>query len=106
MRGLFVLAFLSALLASSAGTAQSAPSASAAVVNCHVWADFPNTLISSARNMTCRVAAAEMKRYRGQIFRRFRTPGRFVCTRVSGVPEGGQWRCVRGNQAFRFEFSD
>jgi hypothetical protein len=72
-----------------------------------VWADFPNTLISSAaRNMTCKAAAAEMKRYRGQIFRRFRTPGGFVCTRVSGVPEGGQWRCVRGGRAFRFEFKD
>ncbi|CAN5331108.1 hypothetical protein BH18ACT12_BH18ACT12_05210 [soil metagenome] len=106
MRRLFVLAFLAGLLAMSAGTAQTAPARSAAVVNCHVWADFPNTLISSARNITCRAAAAEMKRYRGQIFRRFRTPGRFVCSRVSGVPEGGQWRCVRGGQAFRFEFSD
>jgi hypothetical protein len=71
-----------------------------------VYADFPNTLISSARNMTCKAAVTEMKRYHGQIFRRFRTPARFVCTRVSGIPEGGQWRCLRGTQAFRFEFRD
>jgi hypothetical protein len=25
---------------------------------------------------------------------------------VSAIPEGGQWRCVRGTQAFRFEFRD
>ncbi len=90
-------------LALTAGGAQGAP---AVVRDCHVWADYPNTLISSARNMTCKAAVTEMKRYRGQIFRRFRTPGRFVCTRVSGVPEGGQWRCVRGTQAFRFDFGD
>ena len=106
MPRLFVFSLCAGLLVVGAGMAQSAPSTRTAIVNCHVWADFPNTLISSARNMTCRAAAAEMKRYRGQIFRRFRTPGRFICTRVSGVPEGGQWRCVRGGQAFRFEFSD
>jgi hypothetical protein len=86
--------------------AGAAHAASAAVVNCHVWPDYPNTMISSARNMTCKAASAEMKRYHGQIFRRFRTPGRFVCTRVSGVATGGQWRCVRSGQAFRFEFRD
>ena len=80
--------------------------ADAAVVNCHHWADYPNLRISSARNMTCSAAVREMRRYRGQIFRRFRTPGGFSCYRVSGVPEGGQWRCVRGTRAFRFEFSD
>jgi hypothetical protein len=106
MRQLFVVVSLVGMLTISVGAAQAAPSTSVNVVNCHVWADFPNTLISTARNMTCRAAATEMKRYRGQIFRRFRTPGRFVCTRVSGVPEGGQWRCVRGGQAFRFDFGD
>lgn len=100
-RRILVLAALG--LALTAGSARSAP---AGVIDCHAWADYPNTLISSARNMTCKAAVTEMKRYRGQIFRRFRTPGRFVCTRVSGVPEGGQWRCLRGTQAFRFEFRD
>ena len=100
-RRFLLLVVVAAALA--AGGARAAP---AAVVNCHVWPDYPNTMISSARNMTCKAASAEMKRYHGQIFRRFRTPGRFVCTRVSGVATGGQWRCVRGGQAFRFEFRD
>jgi hypothetical protein len=76
------------------------------VVDCNAWASYPNIKISSARNMTCRAAVVEMRRYRGQIFRRFRTPGRFTCTRVSGGQFGGQWRCVRATLAFRFEFGD
>ncbi len=98
-----VLVLLAFGLALTAGGAQGAP---AVVRDCHVYADFPNTLISSARNMTCKAAVTEMKRYQGQIFRQFRTPGRFLCTRVSGVPQGGQWRCVRGTQVFRFDFRD
>ena len=100
-RRILLLAALGLTLA--AGGAQGSPTV---VRDCHLWADYPNTLISSARNLTCKAAVTEMKRYRGQIFRRFRTPGQFVCTRVSGIPEGGQWRCVRGAQAFRFEFRD
>ena len=76
------------------------------VVTCHVYAKYPNTLISSARNMTCRAAAQDMRNYRGQIFRRFRTAGGFVCSRVSGGQFGGQWRCVSGAKAYRFEFRD
>ena len=76
------------------------------VVDCNSWASYPNIKISSARNMACRAAVVEMRRYRGQIFRRFRTPGRFTCSRVSGGQFGGQWRCVRATQAFRFEFGD
>jgi len=56
--------------------------------------------------MTCRAAAQDMRRYRGQISRRFRTPGGFVCARVSGAQFGGQWRCVSGTRAYRFEFRD
>jgi len=77
----------------------------ARVVRCHAHADF-NILISSARNMTCRAAAQEMRRYKGSIRTRFRTPGGFGCYRVSGSRFAGQWRCVRRTQAFRFEFSD
>jgi hypothetical protein len=77
----------------------------ATVVSCHVHADF-NLLVSSARNMTCKAAATELRRYRGSIARRFRTRGGFVCYRVSGNRLGGRWRCVRGGQAFRFEFGD
>jgi hypothetical protein len=78
----------------------------AAVRDCHVFVHYPNTRISSARNMTCRAAARELRRYRGSIHRRFRTPGGFQCGRVSGGRLGGQWRCVKGTRAFRFEFGD
>jgi hypothetical protein len=80
-------------------------SAPAGVVLCHARADF-NLLVSSARNMTCTAAKRELRRYHGSIARRFRTPGGFACYRVSGNRLAGQWRCVRGTKAFRFEFSD
>jgi hypothetical protein len=83
----------------------SATTAPAGVVGCHVRADF-NILISSARNMSCKAGARELRKYQGSIARRFRTPGGFACYRVSGSRLAGQWRCVRGRQAFRFEFSD
>jgi hypothetical protein len=75
------------------------------VVTCHVRADF-NLLISSARNMPCKGAARELRAYRGSIARRFSLRSGFACYRVSGNRLAGQWRCVRGRQAFRFEFSD
>jgi hypothetical protein len=82
-------------------------SASASAVrDCNTWASYPNVKISSARNMTCSAAKKEMRRYQGSIARYFRTPGGFACSRVSGGDLGGQWRCVRGAQAFRFEFGD
>ena len=90
---------LTLLLASSA-------TSTAAVVDCDVFAHEPNLKITSARNMTCRRAVREMRRYRGSVRRRFRTPGGFACTRVSGGELGGQWRCVRRSRAFRFEFGD
>jgi hypothetical protein len=62
--------------------------------------------ISSARDMSCETAAKEMKAYRGNISRTFKTPGGFACARVSGGPLAGQWRCVKGHKAFRFEFTD
>ena len=76
------------------------------VVDCDVYAYYPNVLISSARNMICRSAARDMRCYQRPIYRRFRTPGGFRCTRVSGVAQGGQWRCVNGARAYRFEFGD
>ena len=81
-------------------------SASARVVDCNTWVHYPNTKISSARNMSCRSARKEFRRYRSSIRRRFRTPGGFRCRRVSGTRLGGQWRCVKGSRAFRFEFGD
>lgn len=76
------------------------------VIPCHTWASYPNVLISSARNMSCRAAAREMRTYRGSISPTFVIPGRFHCYRVSGGRLSGQWRCVRGTRAFPFEFGD
>jgi hypothetical protein len=78
----------------------------ARVVECHTFASYPNIQISSARNMSCRAARRELRRYKRPIDRRFRTPGGFSCRQVSGGALGGQWRCVRGSRAFRFEFGD
>ena len=78
----------------------------AQVVDCNVYASFPNIKISSARNLSCRAAARDMRSYRGNIRRQFRTPAGFVCERVSGGRLGGQWRCVRDRAAYRFEFGD
>jgi hypothetical protein len=76
------------------------------VRDCHRWAYYPNVLITSSRAMTCRAAARDMKRTHKPISRRFRTAGGFRCARVSGTALGGQWRCVRGRRAYRFEFGD
>jgi hypothetical protein len=75
------------------------------VVPCSTRVDF-NVEISSARNMTCRQAARDLRRHRGSIGTRFRTPGGFSCQRLSGGSLAGQWRCVRRTRAYRFEFSD
>ncbi len=97
-----------------AGLALATPTAAAApatapgghVVDCHAWAPYPNLLVSSARNMTCRAAARDIRGRRGDISRRFTTPGGFRCVRVSGIPVSGQWRCSQGTRAYRFEFGD
>jgi hypothetical protein len=102
-----VLAVAAAVVGAAVSPGVAAPMAeSAGVVDCHVYAHYPNVLISSARNMRCRAAARDTRRYRRPIYRRFRTPGGFRCARVSGGPLGGQWRCVRGRKAYRFEFGD
>jgi hypothetical protein len=80
-------------------------SARASLHDCDIQATNTAT-ISSARDMSCQRAAKEMRAYKGQISRRFTTPARFVCTRASGGPLAGQWRCVHKNKAFRFEFAD
>ena len=87
--------------------ASAGPTASASGVrDCNHWAFYPNVKIDSARNMTCRAARRQMRRYRGPIYRTFTTPGGFYCYRVSGGRFGGQWRCTKGGKAFRFDFSD
>lgn len=78
--------------------------ASAAVIDCDNYVgDEINVRINSARNLSCSAAELDMGRHRGSIDRRFRTPGGFLCVRVSGSNYGGQWRCVRGARAYRFE---
>jgi hypothetical protein len=84
----------------------SATATTSRVVSCSTYADYPNILISSARGMTCVAARTDMKAYRGEIGKSFKTPGGFTCRQVSGVAEGGQWRCKRGARAYRFEFKD
>lgn len=77
----------------------------AGVTTCHIAAD-PNIFVSSARNMSCRAAVHDIRRYRHSISRRFTTPVGFHCQRVSGAALEGQWRCVRGVRAYRIEFAD
>ncbi len=78
---------------------------SAGVVACHIAADS-TIRVSSARNMTCRAAARDIHRFRGSISTHFRTPGGFRCRRVAGNRLEGQWRCVKGAEAYRIEFAD
>ena len=101
-----LLAIAACLLAAAAPGGAAQRTRPAQVVDCNVYASFPNIKISSARNLSCRAAARDMRSYRGNIHRRFRTPGGFVCERVSGGRLGGQWRCVRDTAAYRFEFGD
>jgi len=104
--GLVTAACLLAAAAPGGAAAAAQRTRPAQVVDCNVYASFPNIKISSARNLSCRAAARDMRSYRGNIHRRFRTPGGFVCERVSGGRLGGQWRCVRDTAAYRFEFGD
>ena len=87
------------------GAALPAEAAPAKLRDCNTRADF-NLLISSARNMFCRTARRDLRRHNAPIAFSFRTPGNFRCMRVSGTPLGGQWRCVKGRKAYRFEFAD
>jgi len=87
------------------GAGVPAEAAPAKLRQCDTRADF-NLHISSARNMFCRTARRDLRRHRAPIAFRFRTPGNFRCMRVSGNALAGQWRCVKGNKAYRFEFAD
>jgi hypothetical protein len=87
------------------GTAAPAGAAPSRLRSCSTNADF-NLHISSARNMRCQTARRDLRRHKGSIGFRFRTPGGFACMRVSGTSLGGQWRCVKGRKAYRFEFGD
>ena len=103
-----VLAVAAGALVAGAAPAAAAPATAAGdrVVDCHVWAPYPNLLVSSARNMRCRAAARDIRGHQGPIKRRFTTPGGFRCVRMTGIPVSGQWRCVNDRRAYRFEFGD
>jgi hypothetical protein len=95
-----------ALIAVAAAALLTLPAgARASLRDCDIQATN-TTKISSARDMSCETAAREMRRYGGNISATFRTPGGFRCRQVSGGELGGQWRCVKGHKAFRFEFAD
>jgi hypothetical protein len=96
---------LTAAVTLAAALALAPAAARAAVVDCSTYSDYPNTKISSARNMTCAAATKVMKAYRGDISRSFKA-GAFTCGQVSGSQYGGQWRCTSPGKAFRFEFKD
>ena len=98
-------ALLTAVVVVLLGSAVPAEAAPTRLRSCHTRADF-NLLISSARNMFCRTARRDLRRHNAPIAFRFRTPGGFRCMRVSGNALAGQWRCVKGRKAYRFEFSD
>jgi hypothetical protein len=93
---------LTVVLLGSAAPSEAAPTR---LRSCSTKADF-NLLITSARNMFCRTARRDLRRHQGSIGFRFSTPGGFNCMRVSGTALGGQWRCVKGRKAYRFEFGD
>jgi hypothetical protein len=56
--------------------------------------------------MKCKTARKDIRSYRGSIKKHFTTPGGFKCHRVSGGRLAGQWRCVKGRKAYRFDFGD
>jgi hypothetical protein len=102
MRTRAACAMTAVVLLGSAAPAEAAPTK---LRDCNTRADF-NLLISSARNMFCRTARRDLRRHRGSISFRFNTPGGFACTRAAGTELAGQWRCVKGRKAYRFEFAD
>ena len=105
-RATLLVAALLAVAAMPSTASADITATAAGVHDCHTWASYPNVLISSVRNMRCKRAARDIRRHKGGISKSFKTPGGFRCNQVSGVPEGGQWRCVRKSKAYRFEFGD
>ena len=108
MRGARGAVVLVALMCLGAGgsIATAAPVAGAAAVRDCKLSVGGTISISSARNLTCRAARRDLRRHRGPIYRRFKTPGGFRCRQVSGNQYFGQWRCAKGTRAYRFEFAD
>lgn len=75
------------------------------VIDCALVATG-TTVVSSARNMSCADARRRLRSYRGEITATIRLGDGFRCVQQSGGMLSGQWRCVSGHRAFRFEFRD
>ena len=77
------------------------------IVDCHNEAYYTE-IMTSAKNMTCEEAAADLKAPRGSdgISSHFTTAGGFQCAQLNGGQMGGKFRCENGNRAYRFDFSD
>ncbi|MBJ7332555.1 MAG: hypothetical protein JHC95_21850 [Solirubrobacteraceae bacterium] len=78
--------------------------AAAKPVECAHYAYYPTLMVSSARGLKCRTAVRDIKRYKGKLTETFRTPGGFACELVDGDRAEGQWRCVKADRAYRFEY--
>lgn len=107
---------LTAVLAVAGATAALLPSlasgaggAAASVVTCQTrvyrGANTP-VFVTSARNLTCRAGAREQRRYKWTGKNRFTTPGGYKCSPSGRGKVGYQIRCVKGQRAYRIEFSD
>jgi hypothetical protein len=99
------LALAASAALAPAASADTVTGGTAAVIDCSAKVDY-NAYVSSARGMSCRSAAKDLRRYNGVLRQRFATPGGFSCYQVSGIEIAGQWRCVKGSRAYRFEFQD
>ena len=81
--------------------------ASAAVVQCkaRVYTNGP-VYVTSARGLTCALAAREQRRYKWTGKNTFQTPGGYRCAPSGRGTVGYQIRCVKGSRAYRIEFAD
>jgi hypothetical protein len=57
--------------------------------------------VTSATNVSCRRARADLEAYEEAAAISFRTPGGYVCTRTSKRTREQRFRCVKGNRRYR-----
>lgn len=83
------------------------PAAQAGVRDCNVQVFGPSLVVTSARSMSCVAAARDIRRSASVCCqRRFISAGRFACRLLRGGEYAGEFRCVRGGRAYRFEASE
>jgi hypothetical protein len=91
----------------SAGEQEAAERIEAAqpvVESCTSTGFEPNLANLVVTDMTCEAAQAVMGQFAG-ISESFVADG-FSCTQTSGVPLGGSFSCMQGEQSFTFDFGD